>query len=113
MRSPPTSTSRLLRVAGFQVSISGRFWVSTEVIGAQERPQERERMHLGTQRVPSWAVAHKQKSSTLWATEGVIAERPRPCRERIVIFREGGITGEVAARFAQMCSLTVRGASFR
>jgi len=31
MRSPPASTSRLLRVvAGFQVSISGRFWVSTE-----------------------------------------------------------------------------------
>jgi hypothetical protein len=29
----PTSTSRLLRcvVAGFQVSISGRIWVSTEV----------------------------------------------------------------------------------
>ena len=31
MRSSPASTSRLLRVvAGFQVSISGRFWVSTE-----------------------------------------------------------------------------------
>ena len=31
-RSSPASTSRLLRVvAGFQVSISGRFWVSTEV----------------------------------------------------------------------------------
>jgi hypothetical protein len=34
MRSPPASTSRLLRVvAGFQVSISGRFWVSTEADG--------------------------------------------------------------------------------
>jgi hypothetical protein len=33
MRSPPASTSRLLRVvAGFQVSISGRFWVSTEEV---------------------------------------------------------------------------------
>ena len=31
MRSPPASTSRLLRVvAGFQVSITGRLWVSTE-----------------------------------------------------------------------------------
>jgi hypothetical protein len=35
MRSPPASTSRLLRVvAGFQVSISGRFWVSTEAVVA-------------------------------------------------------------------------------
>ena len=33
MRSSPASTSRLLRVvAGFQMSINGRFWVSTEVI---------------------------------------------------------------------------------
>jgi hypothetical protein len=31
MRSPPASTSRSSAVvAGFQVSISGRFWVSTE-----------------------------------------------------------------------------------
>src|SRR2546425_654054 len=31
LRSSPASTSRLLRVvAGFQVSINGRFWVSTE-----------------------------------------------------------------------------------
>ena len=32
LRSPPASTSRpLLVMAGFQVSINGRFWVSTEV----------------------------------------------------------------------------------
>jgi hypothetical protein len=35
MRSSPASTSRLLGVvAGFQVSISGRFWVSAEAIWA-------------------------------------------------------------------------------
>jgi hypothetical protein len=37
MRSSPASTSRLLRVvAGFQVSISGRFWVSTEARGFEK-----------------------------------------------------------------------------